>query len=258
MVGETVEQFRLRIGGRTLKLPAGTLDVGRMSDCWLTLDDDLISRYHARFHVGPGTLDLEDLGSRNGTYINGKRLSGRAPLGDGDQVRIGREMIAVLGPRAVEREESDEDPLRRTIGPGEETQFPSLIGQLVEKSLSMGKLKEAERYALALTNQLMGAKVPGDHPTAVSCVRCLVSLAERSSSGVWLDRVFRLHAVHGWVMSSEVLDRIRGALDTIPRVPGTGLEDYEHTLRALVKEGQVVPPALMATVAELADAYGNG
>ena len=50
--------LKTEIGGRTLKLPQGTLDVGRMADCWLTLDDDLTSRYHARFHVGAGGVEL--------------------------------------------------------------------------------------------------------------------------------------------------------------------------------------------------------
>jgi hypothetical protein len=241
-----------------MKLPNGSLDVGRMSDCWLTLDDDLSSRYHARFHVTSEKLELEDLGSRNGTFVNGKRLVGRTILGDSDQVRIGREIMAVLAPKSGSVDESNGDPLRRTMGPGEETQFPSLIGQLVEKSLSMGKIKEAERYALALTNQLMGAKVPGDHPTAVSCVAVLIALAERTSSGVWLDRVFRLHAVHGWLIGQETLDHVRDALDKIPRVPGSGLEDYEQALRAMAREGVAVPPSVMATIAELSDAYSNG
>lgn len=250
--------FRLRIGGRTLAVPHGVLDVGRLSDCWLTLDDDLISRYHARFHVTEEQLELEDLGSRNGTYVNGRRLSGRIVLNDADQVRIGREVIAVLGPGREVPEEEPDDRMRRTLGPGEDTQFPNLIGQLVEKSLKVGKIKEAERYALALTNQLMGSNVAGDHPTARSCIQCLIALADKSASGVWLDRVFRLHAVHGWLMDDDILDQIRHALDRIPRVPGTGLSSYEQALRSMQREGAAVPERLMSTIAELSDAYGGG
>lgn len=252
-----VSQYRLRIGGRTMALSPGTYQVGRMADCWLTLNDDLVSRYHARFVAAEGELAAEDLGSRNGTYVNGRRIEGRQNLVDGDQVRIGREIIAVLGPGAHDAGDGTDDNLRRTLGPGEETQFPTLIGQLVEKSLKVGKIKEAERYALALTNQLMGARVPSDHPTAVSCVRCLVALAEKTSSGVWLDRVFKLHAVHGWLLDDAVKGRILGALDRIPRVPGTGLEEYEQALRKLNREGIPVPPQLVALIAELSDAYGG-
>lgn len=249
-------QFRLKIGARTLKLPEGKADVGRMADCWLTLEDDLASRYHARFHVEGERVDLEDLGSRNGTYVNGERLEGRINLSHGDKIRIGSEIITVLGPEGEDEDESI-DALRRTIGPGEKSQFPALISQLVEKSLSMGKIKEAERYAGALVNQIIAAKAPVDHPSTVSAIGSLIALAEKTSSGVWLDRLFKLHAASRWIMSDATLGRVRGALDRIPRVPGSGLSDYEVTLRAMAREGAEVTPRLMATIGELRDAYGK-
>ena len=253
---EVSGQYRLKIGARTLKLPEGTLDVGRMADCWLTLDDDLISRYHARFHVGVDKVEIEDLGSRNGTYLNGERLDRKVTLQHADKLRIGREVVTFV--EADEGVDEDHgDALRRTIGPGEDSKFPSLIGALVEKSLSMGKLKEAERYALALTNQITSAKVPVDHPTAASAVACLIALAEKTSAGVWIDRVFRLHVANRWVMQDHMIKRVRSALDRIPRVPGSGLVDYEATLRALGREGVEVPGKLVAEVGELADAYGK-
>jgi hypothetical protein len=256
MVQRVSGHYRVKIGARTLKLAQGTCDVGRMADCWLTLDDDLISRCHARFHVGPNHVELEDLGSRNGTYVNGERLEGKIDLHHADKVRIGREVITFVELEGEEDEASD--ALRRTIGPGEDSKFPSLIGALVEKSLGMGKIKEAERYALALINQINSAKVDVDHPTAVSAITCLIALAEKTSSGIWIDRVYKLHASKRWLMRPEALKRVRGALDRIPRVPGTGLVDYDATLRAMSREGIEVAPKLMAEVAEIADAYGKG
>ena len=249
-------QYKLKLGGKTMMLPEGEHDVGRMSDCWLTLDDELASRYHARFHLADGVAEIEDLGSRNGTYLNGAKVNGRLPIRDGDKVRIGREVIAVLAADASVHEE-DED-LRRTLAPGEDTRFPSLIGQLVEKSLKVGKIKEAERYAMALSNQLATSKVAVTHPAAKACIKCLLGLAERSSSGVWIDRVFKLFTAQSWVMPDDVMDQIRAALDRIPRIPGTGIKDYEKRLRAMAREGAKLPPGLTATVAELADAYAGG
>ena len=238
-----------------MKLAEGEHEIGRMSDCWLTLDDELASRYHARIHVRGRTADIEDLGSRNGTYVNGERITGRRALRDGDRVRIGRELIAVLG---YENSVAEDDSLRRTLAPGEDTKFPSLIGQLVDKSLKVGKLKDAERYALALTNQLGTSRVAVDHPAAESCVRCLLALANRSASGLWIDRLFRIYADQGWIMTDKVLDQVREALSRIPRIPGTGLRDYERTLRVMAKDGEAIPARLTPTIAELADAYGGG
>ncbi len=250
-----VPNVRFKIGDKTVMLPEGTHSIGRMADCWLVLDDDMVSRYHARLNVGTTESNVEDLGSRNGTYVNGERVEGRRVLRDGDRIRIGRELIAVLG---FDTSFSDvEDNLRRTLAPGEDTQFPSLIGQLVEKSLRAGKIKDAERYAMALTSQLMAARVPASHPAAESCNRCLLSLADRTSAGVWIDRLFKLYTAQSWIMTTEVVDGIRTALDRIPRIPGTGIADYEQRLRTMAKEGTEVPQGLTENIAELADAYGG-
>lgn len=247
--------YRLELGGRTLKLSPGSHDVGRGADCWLTLNDDQISRQHARFHVTGEGVVLEDLDSRNGTFVNDRQVRGSVDLSDGDEIRMGKERMRLNVEKSLT--EDTVDQLRRTIGPSEQSQFPSLIGQLIEKSLSMGKVKEAERYALALTNQLAGTRgsMAVDNPTAVSGIRCLTTLAEKSAKGEWVDRLFKIHVANRWIMQDEVLEQIRGALDRIPRIPGSGLGEYERLLRQLSREGQEVSPRLMAAIGELSDTY---
>jgi hypothetical protein len=250
-----VPRFKLKLGSKTMVVPEGQHDVGRITDCWLTVDDELASRHHARLHARADALELEDLDSRNGTFVNGERLEGRQVLKDGDRIRIGRQMIAVFGSDAS----IDEDEqLRRTLAPGEDTRFPSLIGQLVDKSLKVGKIKDAERYANALLTQLGTSKVAVGHPAAESCINCVLSIAERTASGIWIDRLFKIFGGQGWIMSDEVLERVRAALDRIPRVPGTGIAEYEAVLRTMARGGEAVPPQLTTVVAELADAYSSG
>lgn len=178
---EAVPQYKIRLGGRTLTLPLplGNHLIGRMSDCWLTLDDEQCSRYHARLLVETDSLHVEDLDSSNGTFLNSVRIKKREPraIGHGDSIQIGREVIHIISDGSTAPVEDPMDSLRKTIGPNEDAHFPQLISQLVQKSLKVDKLKEAERYALALVNQLMGAKVSGDHPTAKSCITCLIALA---------------------------------------------------------------------------------
>jgi len=251
-----VAHFKLKMGGKTMSLLDGEHDIGRMSDCWLTLDDEMASRYHARFHVAGDAVELEDLGSRNGTYVNGERLEGRRVLQDGDRIRIGREMIAVLASdQGLDEEDSD---LRQTLAPGEDPRFPALIGQLVSKSLKVGKIKEAERYVTALANQFAGTRVSPDHPAAAACIECFLRLASSSSSGAWIDRLFHLMAHQQWVMRPETLDEVRLALDRIPRIPSSGITEYERCLRGLEREGVAVPSELARAIGEIADAYGGG
>ncbi len=65
------------------------LTLGRAGGCQVTIDDTYVSQLHARLFLREGQYYVEDLGSTNGTYLNGVPLSGPQPLHDGDRIRIG-------------------------------------------------------------------------------------------------------------------------------------------------------------------------
>jgi pSer/pThr/pTyr-binding forkhead associated (FHA) protein len=85
--------------GRTFEL-AGEAVAGRDPSQPIALGDEQVSRKHARFGVAGGTVTVEDLGSRNGTYVNGQILTGARALAPGDQVRMG---LSVLQLRSREQ-----------------------------------------------------------------------------------------------------------------------------------------------------------
>lgn len=69
--------------------------LGRASGCSVALEDGYASQLHARlFRHGDG-LQVEDLGSTNGTYVNGRRVTAPTPLTRGDQLRIGATVFEV-------------------------------------------------------------------------------------------------------------------------------------------------------------------
>jgi len=68
--------------------PTGCV-LGRSLDADIRFDVPGVSRRHARIVVDGERVDLEDLGSQNGTYLRGERISGRATLVDGDEIRLG-------------------------------------------------------------------------------------------------------------------------------------------------------------------------
>ena len=74
---------------REIPLGDGENVIGRDAAAAVHLDSLRISRYHARIMVTGDAAILEDLGSKNGTYLRGERLASPAPLKPGDQVRIG-------------------------------------------------------------------------------------------------------------------------------------------------------------------------
>jgi serine phosphatase RsbU (regulator of sigma subunit) len=83
----------------------------------LTLADPFLSRRHSRLYRSGSGLLVEDLGSRNGTLVNGQRIAGPTPVGPGDVITISNSMLAVLdgAPAAVRPAEPEEDFLDGTI-----------------------------------------------------------------------------------------------------------------------------------------------
>jgi two-component system response regulator AtoC len=84
-------------GSRVVDLPEG-IDVtfGRSRGATITLDSDKVSRMHARVRRTGDVIEVEDLGSRNGTRVNGDKIEGPRRLATGDEVTVGP-ILAVVG-----------------------------------------------------------------------------------------------------------------------------------------------------------------
>ena len=80
--------------------------VGRSSDLDLVLVEDLVSRRHARFAVRDGVVTVQDLGSTNGTFVNGQRTK-KARLAEGDRILIGSSLLKLVAADAQTGERTD-------------------------------------------------------------------------------------------------------------------------------------------------------
>jgi pSer/pThr/pTyr-binding forkhead associated (FHA) protein len=63
--------------------------LGRDLDLHVCLEFPTVSRRHASIRIGPDRALLHDLGSKNGTWLNGRRVAAAAELSDGDEIRLG-------------------------------------------------------------------------------------------------------------------------------------------------------------------------
>ena len=81
--------WRLRVGGLPLALLPGENVIGRDPDVAVHIDHSEISRRHARVLVNGDGAVVEDLQSRNGTFLNGKRVESPTALHDGDVLSVG-------------------------------------------------------------------------------------------------------------------------------------------------------------------------
>lgn len=62
--------------------------IGRGTDADIVLPERQVSRYHLKIHHRDGRYSLEDLDSKNGTFLNGQQVKGTVPLQDGDEIQI--------------------------------------------------------------------------------------------------------------------------------------------------------------------------
>jgi pSer/pThr/pTyr-binding forkhead associated (FHA) protein len=82
------------------------IEIGRDESTGLALDDEQASRRHARVSAQGDLALLEDLGSTNGTYVNGQPIEGPRVLRPGDRIRVGLTVIELRTGQDVQRQPS--------------------------------------------------------------------------------------------------------------------------------------------------------
>jgi DNA-binding winged helix-turn-helix (wHTH) protein len=86
--------FRLIWQRREIQLNEGQNVLGRDRDAVVWLDSSTVSRRHARIVISGRQALIEDLGSRNGTFVGGRRIESATPLADRDEVKLGSVVMA--------------------------------------------------------------------------------------------------------------------------------------------------------------------
>jgi pSer/pThr/pTyr-binding forkhead associated (FHA) protein len=74
---------------RRVDLPSPVCVLGRDPDCTVHLAEESVSKQHARLTCEDGQFSIDDLGSSNGTFVNGRRIHGPTDLKVGDLIRLG-------------------------------------------------------------------------------------------------------------------------------------------------------------------------
>ncbi|SQD99892.1 FHA modulated ABC efflux pump with fused ATPase and integral membrane subunits [Parafrankia sp. Ea1.12] len=98
---ETAQSAIVHARRKMHPLRPGTLRLGRSRDNDISVSDLLASRHHAELLVAPGRVEVVDLGSANGTFLNGQRI-GRAQVGQRDVIAIGHHLYQLEGDSLVE------------------------------------------------------------------------------------------------------------------------------------------------------------
>ena len=244
--------------------------IGRSSNCHLVLDDGLVSRRHAQIVVRDDRAVVEDFGSANGVFVNGRRVQGNEPLKSGDELAIGKqtfvvravsrapamkpaerftaetlhglivtpEMLAAAAPAPRDEAKVDTKSDLRLPAEAESThreEALELLGGVADKVLAMGRGEEAERVLSTALNNVLAEVKRGREPAPRVVGRAATyagKLAEATAHGKWLDYTIELYAALRRPLPIEFVDQMYALLRRVDAVNLTGLRAYLSILHA--------------------------
>jgi serine phosphatase RsbU (regulator of sigma subunit) len=157
------------IAGRRYKLGDGEYVIGRRSDCQIFVPDMRVSRQHARLWRDGEGWSLEDLGSNNGTFINGLRLQASAQLHHDDEITIANNKIRVDAQDHSSEQRPLDSPIVTIVEVGGKSVIRSREDSTVRTPLiSSGLLSVSDQKAVRLIERKLDALTQILHATAAS------------------------------------------------------------------------------------------
>jgi hypothetical protein len=136
--------------GHTFRMRSPEMLIGRKKGCGLRIPSAAVSREHCRLQLIEGFLTIEDLGSVNGTWVNGEPVSERQPVRPGDRLKVGPVLFVVeyeLDAAALDRLFAWEEA-RRAAAPAE----LDFLGVEEPVPLSLGPDEDDPDVALKMTD----------------------------------------------------------------------------------------------------------
>ena len=194
------------------KLPNGTFVVGRGTSCDLVLNDSSVSRKHAQFAVSATGCMVTDLGSSNGTYLNGQQIE-KAQLGDGDRLVLGHVQLKVrceASEKVVLTDDAAVDMGQVIRRPVDEDSVAGLAGATVDAPRLLKLLSDIGRTLVGTQpiDEVLGRVVDLAFETT-QANRALLLLYDEEA-GVLVPRIVRHRGAAGGStrISRTILDQV--------------------------------------------------
>lgn len=248
---------RLTYLGKDILLMPGSYTIGRSAACHIVVDDQMVSRRHARIEIASGRYTIEDLGSINGVFVNGRRITTRAhPLQDEDRIDIGSaEMTFHASGVGYERKKSGTHGMTLDTLSGADPVVPAddaldaapdssgstsqvngilMLSAIAERALESGRIREAEEM---LESHLAGvmddalARRLADPATIEAALDAALSLAVATRKGRWFDYAIGLLLQTGHHCADALLARLENTLASVGAVNVDQLRRYALAVR---------------------------
>ena len=140
--------------GKKLKLPDRDITVGRDLECDIRVSDSDVSRMHCQIKIREGKLYVDDLESRNGTYINDIAIKTETPLHPGDLLRIGPMVFELAGTKTKIKKPTNLEPDQ--AAPLSDDDITSWLSE---------EVPETETSTASDTTVIPTSKIPPTHST---------------------------------------------------------------------------------------------
>ncbi|MEO6774093.1 MAG: GGDEF domain-containing protein [Kofleriaceae bacterium] len=217
------------LSGQLFKVSKGQLTIGRSPHAELRLDDDGISRNHARIRSETNRAWIEDMESRNGTFVNGERIKDAVELKDGDKVQVGRGTVLRFGFQDALDETFHENLLSSALRDG--------LTKLFNKRYLMDRLDSELKFAIR-------------HETSLSLLL------------LDIDHFKKINDTHGHLAGDAVLANLAQVLGRAVRnedvVARFGGEEFAIILRAIGIEPAVQMAERLRRLVEATSAQAGG
>jgi transcriptional regulator with GAF, ATPase, and Fis domain len=232
-----------RGAGRRWPLGDGEAAIGRDASCEISFFDESISRRHASVRGADGRYRVRDLGSRNGTFLNGEPLVGESPLRSGDEVQVGDTLLRFVDEVARAR---DTRPAGRRPGAagfqvegsmplegGSEPVAATEAERRLRALLSLGRLIATTDHAGALLARAVGAL-----PDTLAADRVVAVLTDERGG---LDLQHAASAPAGAVPSETLLRHALGGEEALLISPDDAVLARESVVAQGVRAVMTAP-----------------
>lgn len=260
-------RYRLRFLLQEFDLPPGETLIGRSPECQITIEDPLVSRQHARVRLVGDDATFEDLGSRNGSRVNGTPVRGPVKLGDGDRLRIGTQELVfckvatvplaagkptgflrhcaschlpypeemVACPNCGSTERADEETLSGLLGDSRQNWTLQLLVEVMQKALALDRLSDAERVlrrAMANVDERLGAGHALDDQQMDDLALSVLDIAHRTAAAAWPSWLFRAYARAALLPGGPVVGRLHDLSPELLRASAAAFDELLAAARA--------------------------
>jgi pSer/pThr/pTyr-binding forkhead associated (FHA) protein len=146
----------------------GSIEIGREGSTGLAIDDEQASRRHARVTAQGDHATVEDLGSTNGTYLNGQPIEGERTLRPGDRLRVGLTIFELRTAADVQRQPSAVIPVPQVTQLSGDVLEPVSERELMPEPVAVAEPDAAPAQGSAPPKFAVDETTPGFVPPEVA------------------------------------------------------------------------------------------